>query len=92
MLLVDINLAAAEKTLALVKERFPNVKAAAIKADVGKEEDVKGAVDKAVELFGRLDIMVRACPSESSYTHLFLLLYSHNEDIILISCSHLAVQ
>ena len=49
----------AEKALALVKERFPNVKAAAIKADVGKEADVKGAVDKAVELFGRLDIMVR---------------------------------
>lgn len=59
VLLVDINLAAAEKTLALVKERFPNVKVAAIKADVGKEADVKGAVDKAVELFGRLDIMVR---------------------------------
>ncbi|PIL36854.1 hypothetical protein GSI_00544 [Ganoderma sinense ZZ0214-1] len=57
VLLVDINLAAAEKALALVKERFPNVKAAAIKADVGKEEEVKGAVDKAVELFGRLDIM-----------------------------------
>ncbi|KAI0751470.1 short-chain dehydrogenase [Daedaleopsis nitida] len=57
VLLVDINLAAAEKTLALVKERFPNIKAAAIKADVGKEADVKAAVDKAVELFGRLDIM-----------------------------------
>ncbi|KAM5534861.1 hypothetical protein V8D89_011416 [Ganoderma adspersum] len=57
VLLVDINLTAAEKTLALVKERFPNVKAAAIKADVGKEADVKGAVDKAVELLGRLDIM-----------------------------------
>ena len=59
MLLVDINLAAAEKTLALVQERFPNVKAAAIEADVGKEADVKAAVDKAVELFGRLDVMVR---------------------------------
>ncbi|RDX53245.1 short-chain dehydrogenase [Lentinus brumalis] len=57
VLLVDINLAAAEKTLALVKERFPNVKSAAIKADVGKEADIKAAVDKAVELFGRLDIM-----------------------------------
>ncbi|KAI0723017.1 short-chain dehydrogenase [Earliella scabrosa] len=57
VLLVDINLAAAEKTLALVQQRFPNVKAAAIKADVGKEADVKAAVDKAVELFGRLDIM-----------------------------------
>ncbi|KAI0356540.1 short-chain dehydrogenase [Trametes cingulata] len=57
VLLVDINLAAAEKALALVQQRFPNVTAAAIKADVGKEADVKAAVDKAVELFGRLDIM-----------------------------------
>ncbi|KAH9894361.1 short-chain dehydrogenase [Cubamyces lactineus] len=57
VLLVDINLAAAEKGLALIQQRYPNVKAAAIKADVGKEADVKAAVDKAVELFGRLDIM-----------------------------------
>ena len=84
MLLVDINLAAAEKTLALVKERFPNVQAAAIKADVGKEEDVKGAVDKAVELFGRLDIMVRARTPESSYAHLSLLPCLHNEYILPI--------
>ncbi|KAI0771955.1 short-chain dehydrogenase [Trametes elegans] len=57
VLLVDINIAAAEKALALVQQRSPNVKAAAIKADVGKEADVKAAVDKAVELFGRLDVM-----------------------------------
>ncbi|CDO74547.1 hypothetical protein BN946_scf184632.g4 [Trametes cinnabarina] len=57
VLLVDINLAAAEKALGLIEQRYPNVKAAAIKADVGKEADVKAAVDKAVELFGRLDIM-----------------------------------
>lgn len=59
VLLVDINIEAAEKALALVKQRFPNVSAAAVKADVGKEADIKAAVDKAVELFGRLDIMVR---------------------------------
>ena len=72
MLLVDINLAAAEKALALVQQRYPNVKAAAIKADVGKEADVKAAVDKAVELFGRLDIMVRTvsvCNLRSSFSH-----------------------
>ncbi|KAI9001293.1 short-chain dehydrogenase [Trametes punicea] len=57
VLLVDINLPAAEKALSLVQTRYPNVKAAALKADVGKEADVKAAVDKAVELFGRLDIM-----------------------------------
>ena len=63
VLLVDVNLPAAEKALALIQQRFPNVKAAALKADVGKEADVKAAVDKAVELFGRLDVMVRPLPS-----------------------------
>lgn len=59
MLLVDINLEAAEKAAALIKERFPNVRALATKADVGKEADVKAAVDRAVSEFGRLDVMVR---------------------------------
>lgn len=58
VLLVDVNLVAAEKTLKLVNERFPNVKASALKADVSKEADVKAAVDKAIELFSRLDVMV----------------------------------
>ena len=44
-----------------MNERAPNVKAAVIRADVGKEADVKAAVDKAVELFGRLDVMVCLC-------------------------------
>ena len=66
VLLVDVNLPAAEKALALIRERCPNVKAAALKADVGKEAEIKAAVDKAVELFDRLDIMVRV--------YLFLLL------------------
>ncbi|CAL1701622.1 unnamed protein product [Somion occarium] len=57
VLLVDVNLPAAEKVQKLIADRFPNVKSAAFKADVGKEEDVKAAVDKAVELFGRLDVM-----------------------------------
>jgi NAD(P)-dependent dehydrogenase (short-subunit alcohol dehydrogenase family) len=30
----------------------------AIRADVGKEADVKAAVDTAIKEFGRLDIMV----------------------------------
>ncbi|OCH95984.1 short-chain dehydrogenase [Obba rivulosa] len=57
VLLVDINIAAAEKAASIILERFPEVKAAAFKADVGKEQDVKAAVDKAVALFGRLDVM-----------------------------------
>lgn len=58
VLLVDINLAGAQKGADLIKERFPNVKAIAVKADVGKEADVKNAVDTAVKEFGRLDVMV----------------------------------
>jgi len=58
VLLVDINLEGAERGATLIKERYPNIKAAAIRADVGKEEDVKNAVDTAVREFGRLDIMV----------------------------------
>jgi NAD(P)-dependent dehydrogenase (short-subunit alcohol dehydrogenase family) len=57
VLLVDINLPAAEKAVAIIDERYPNVNAIAIKADVGKESDVKSAVEQAVKTFGRLDIM-----------------------------------
>ena len=59
VLLVDLNLPAAERVEQVIRERFPNVRAKAAKADVGKEEDVKAAVDLAVETFGRLDVMVR---------------------------------
>ncbi|KAJ7591360.1 hypothetical protein C8J56DRAFT_935315 [Mycena floridula] len=57
VLLVDINLEAAEKGAAIITKRFPNINAIAQKADVGKEDDIKAAVDKAVKEFGRLDIM-----------------------------------
>ncbi|KAG6849666.1 hypothetical protein H0H93_006508 [Arthromyces matolae] len=59
VLLVDVKLETAEAGAALISQRFPNVKALAIKADVGKEEDIKNAVDRAVKEFGRLDVMVR---------------------------------
>lgn len=55
---MDINLPAAEKGAAIIAERYPNVKGVATKADVGKESDVKAAVELAVKTFGRLDIMV----------------------------------
>lgn len=58
VLLVDINLEAVQKGAALITKRFPNVKALAVKADVGKEADVKAAVETAVKELGRLDIMV----------------------------------
>ena len=58
VLLTDINLPAAERGASLISQRYPNVKALAIKADVAKEQDVKSAVEVAVKEFGRLDIMV----------------------------------
>jgi NAD(P)-dependent dehydrogenase (short-subunit alcohol dehydrogenase family) len=57
VLLVDINIKAAESATSLIKSRYPNVKALATKADVGKEADIKAAVDLAVKEFGRLDVM-----------------------------------
>ncbi|KAG6335041.1 hypothetical protein ID866_4043 [Astraeus odoratus] len=57
VLLVDVNLAAAERAAALIKERLPDAKTLTCRADVGKEQDVKAAVDLAVKEFGRLDVM-----------------------------------
>ncbi|EIM88170.1 short-chain dehydrogenase [Stereum hirsutum FP-91666 SS1] len=57
VILADINFEAAEKAAALISKKSPNVKAIAVKADVGKEEDIKAAVDKAVQEFGRLDVI-----------------------------------
>lgn len=48
-----------EEAAAKLAKKTPNVKVISTKADVGKEGDVKAAVDKAVSEFGRLDIMVR---------------------------------
>lgn len=58
VLLVDINIKAAESVAALIATRYPNVKAIAVKTDVGVEKEIKEAVDTAVKEFGRLDVMV----------------------------------
>ncbi|KZT35562.1 NAD(P)-binding protein [Sistotremastrum suecicum HHB10207 ss-3] len=57
IVLADINQAAAEKAQALIKSKSPNVQTVFVKSDVGKEEDVKALVERAVTEFGRLDIM-----------------------------------
>jgi len=56
---VDINMVAVEKGARTIADRFPDIKAIPMKVDVGKETDVKAAVDLAVKEFGRLDVMVR---------------------------------
>ena len=58
VLLVDINLLAAEHVAGMIAEEWPALKVLATKADIGREADVKAAVDLAVEKFGRLDVMV----------------------------------
>ena len=58
VLLVDINIKAADAVAALIATRYPNVKAIATKTDVGVEKEIKDAVDLAVKEFGRLDVMV----------------------------------
>lgn len=67
VLLVDINIRGAENAAAIITKRFPNVRALATRADVGKEADVKAAVDTAVKEFGRLDVMVRVVDISSAY-------------------------
>jgi NAD(P)-dependent dehydrogenase (short-subunit alcohol dehydrogenase family) len=60
VILADINLAAVEKAVGFIASQSPNVTAIAFKVDIGKENDVKELVDKAVDTFGRLDVMVRS--------------------------------
>lgn len=42
----------------LVNKQFPSADAEGIKCDVSKEADVKAAIDRAVEKWGRLDVLV----------------------------------
>jgi NAD(P)-dependent dehydrogenase (short-subunit alcohol dehydrogenase family) len=70
---VDINIQAAESVASLIKSRHPNVNALATKADVGKETDIKAAVDLAVKEFGRLDVMVQYPFPDPPFTHPILI-------------------
>ena len=58
VLLVDVNIEAAQRVTEIIKQKYPDAKVLAIRAGVGQEADVKAAVDTAVNQFGRLDIMV----------------------------------
>lgn len=59
LVLADINLEACQKTADLVNERNKgnNVRAFAMKCDVSKEDQVEAIIKKAVDEFGRLDVM-----------------------------------
>jgi len=56
----DINVEAAQRTVDLIAQDSANKKAIAVKADVGKEDQIKALVAEAVSQFGRLDVMLYA--------------------------------
>lgn len=58
MLLSDINESAVLKAAEIVRQQFPSSEAEGIKCDVSKEADVKAMIDRAVEKWGRLDVLV----------------------------------
>jgi len=57
VLLVDVNLEAVQRTAGIIRQKQPNARVVAFRADVAQEADVKAAVDTAVKEFGRLDVM-----------------------------------
>jgi hypothetical protein len=61
LILADINLEAAERTATLIQNKFEGkIKAIAVRCDVSKEDQVEAIVKRAVDEFGRLDVMVSA--------------------------------
>ncbi|KAK8870061.1 hypothetical protein IAR55_000631 [Kwoniella newhampshirensis] len=57
LLISDINLEAVQKAAELINTHYPGCGAHAVKCDVSKEDEVKAMVEKAVEVFGRLDVL-----------------------------------
>ncbi|KAG7571452.1 hypothetical protein FFLO_00635 [Filobasidium floriforme] len=58
LILADINLEAAERTATLIQNKFEGtIKAIAVRCDVSKEDQVEAIVKRAVDEFGRLDVM-----------------------------------
>lgn len=59
----DINEEAAQRAVKLVADMYPDApRAIAVKCDVSKEADIKACVAKAVDEFGRLDVMLCVLP------------------------------
>jgi hypothetical protein len=65
LILADINVEAAERTSQLISNKFNGeIKAIAVRCDVSKEDQIEAIVKRAVDEFGRLDIMVRGIALE----------------------------
>lgn len=63
VVVADINLEAAQKTVEKIHQLAPHTcpTPIAVRCDVGKEEDVKAVVERAVSAGGRLDVMFNKC-------------------------------
>jgi NAD(P)-dependent dehydrogenase (short-subunit alcohol dehydrogenase family) len=58
VVLTDINEPAAHKAAEYVNSQYPDCDAISMKCDVSREKDIEVVVGRAVEKFGRLDVMV----------------------------------
>lgn len=58
LVLSDINLQAVQGAADLINSRYHKAHAIAVRCDVSKEAEVKAVVERAVDHFGRLDVMV----------------------------------
>ncbi|ODN84870.1 hypothetical protein L202_00725 [Cryptococcus amylolentus CBS 6039] len=57
LVISDINLPAVQAAADLINKHYPTSGTVAVKCDVSKEPEVKAMIDKAVEVFGRLDVL-----------------------------------
>jgi sorbitol-6-phosphate 2-dehydrogenase len=58
LVVADINLDKAQETASLIETTVDNAKAIAVKVDVTDEAQVEAMVNKAVETYGRVDILI----------------------------------
>lgn len=89
---VDFNIESAEKTAAEIKSNGGS--AIAIKADVSSEEDVKNFIQKAVDEYGKIDILFNNAGvfkpgnvEETSYAD-FRKSFAVNVDSIFFGCKY----
>lgn len=65
--IADIDTAAAQETLALIKRELPKASAMTIKCNVTSEQDVRSGFELLVERWGGLDIVVNAAGIAPAY-------------------------
>lgn len=69
ILLSDINEGTVTKAAEIIREQFPEAEVDSMVCDVSKEKDVKAMIDRAVEKWGRLDVLVSYMKRDSGPTY-----------------------